>query len=608
MKQNRRTPKLLAGLLTLAMLLSLTAVFTIGTAAAGAPLKRSYTFYQADASMLDAETENKFIKADAWANIPWSEDLHCFEAQNAAVTAGLADPNFGGKFRAMWMKDESNAYLYFHISIKDTTTHEKYDSKNAWKSDGFIFAISEKGEVKDYGGDCRKTGTIVTLENAAGTNSQCLDYRIQRDNAAGTIEIQARYTYMNASSCVVGNNFLFEVEIQNSVAGYNPQKNGWNSTKDNHYNTGGSKNHGVGILSNVKGNAPIVLKYEDKIIGLMDADAENKATLPASYTKVNETLIYNVYNEATNLRVEDASYTNALLKLDGWKKDETVTYEPGAVVTVGSTPLVLTAVMEEIAVDLTMDVVFKSEGVAISSRDGNNKGELTLPTNANGKAIAAWKDASNGKLYAPGATYTVADPAATVTMEALYLGLQTQKGAAIQIKNPTAIRFGGTLAAADLTAYGASIKGAGVIIVKADLLTSDILADGIFTADELTAAGIAFDDVKAAAVEENFAGIKENITELNTEYAAIVYVELKYEGDATGRVYSTYDKTLHCRSVAQIAEKAYADRQEMKSNDYSFKVSKDYAVEPNFPDRSYSLYTRDQLDLLKSFYATQSGS
>ncbi len=299
--------KLLATVLVLAQVLCLGAVFAMGTsAAAPTTMNRSYTFYKADASMLDAN--GKFIKADAWANIPWSEDLHCFETKDSSITDGKADPNFGGKFQGMW----ADGYLYYHVVIYDTTP----TLATGWTKDGFIFSISETGQAVKYadGTACRKTDTRPSV---TGTGSkEGFEYSANRDDEHGIIDIQVRYTFHDANNAKAGNTILLDVMVQNNLAASGDlyQKNGWNDTKTKNYNTkvsgqNGAWYLGTGLLSPVSALNATPVKYNGNIIGL----TQNAAAEPALLTTKTEAITYNVYNSATNIRVEGATYTDKYL-------------------------------------------------------------------------------------------------------------------------------------------------------------------------------------------------------------------------------------------------------------------------------------------------------
>ncbi len=586
MKQRRSTTKLLAVVLVMAQLVCLMAMLAVNvTAAAENPLKRNYVFYQADASMLDPATDGKYIKADAWANIPWSETFNLYSH------SGTLLDTYSARFQGMWMKDDTagKAYLYYHIVVNDSTP----TGATNWTQDGFVLTISETGEALPLadGTTCFKTSTQATGTTREG-NNKGFEYRVDRNDTTGIIDISVRYTFVNADNAAAGKTILLDIMAQNNLGDDKSyQQTAWHSLQGNTYTA--SENLGKGTLSAVKGNAPVVFKFNDDIIFLMDKGADNKVTLPATYKKVKELLIINDKGRATG-----AIYSNELLKLVGWKNDS-VSYTPGETVTVADT-IVLKADMEAVLVDDSLDVLFKDGDDLVASFNKDGEGKVTLPTDIQGKAIAGWLDAE-GKLYAPGAVYTVT-ATEQITLTAAYIRVSTETGASVLMSDPSALRFYAKVNANDMTTYDARIKSAGMIFVETALLTEDILADGIITAAELTEANIAFIDVAAEKAAE-FNGALENIADATKEYSVSSYVVVTYEGDSEGRVYGAFEKDHHTRSVKAVAALAYADRSAVKTGEYVFRISNAHAIEPDFPGKSVSPYTEKQLDVLKALAA-----
>jgi hypothetical protein len=178
-------------------------------------------------------------------------------------------------------------------------------------------------------------------------------------------------------------------------------------------------------------------------------------------------------------------------------------------------------------------------------------------------------------------------------------------GASALIEEPTALRFEVQENAVSVSALGGVVKEKGAVIVETAKLTDAVLADGTFSAEELTAAGIAFDKVVFTTAENGiYYVVKENIADLSTSYSAIAYMTVEYDDHTTCVLTSDYRADRNSRSIKVIAEAAYADREtvsvELDGLNYRFKVSKDYAVgEIKF--FSYSPYTEEQLDLLANF-------
>ena len=131
------------------------------------------------------------------------------------------------------------------------------------------------------------------------------------------------------------------------------------------------------------------------------------------------------------------------------------------------------------------------------------------------------------------------------------------------------------------------------------------MADGTFTAEELTAAGIAFDKVVFTTAEDNvYSAVKDNITDVSVSYSAVSYLTVRYADNSVQSITSNYNETLNARSVKAVSEAAYADRANVRAEiegvNYKFKISKDYGLE-GFTLFSYSPYTEEQLDLLAKF-------
>ncbi len=257
-------------------------------------------------------------------------------------------------------------------------------------------------------------------------------------------------------------------------------------------------------------------------------------------------------------------------------------------------------------VDENDDVLFQYNGQNVLSMDKASNGTVTLPDYEMFGTFLGWEDAS-GKLYPVGGTYTVSG-SDQVVLTAVTLDIEDYEllsGASALIEEPTAIRFEVQENATAVSALGAVVKEKGAIIVETSRLTDAILADGTFSADELTAAGITFDKVVFTTAENGvYYAAKEGITDLGTDYSAVAYMTVEYEDDSTVTYTSAYNATRNSRSVKAIAEAAYADRATVRAEqngmNYMFKVSKDYAV-GDITFFSYSPYTEEQLDLLAEF-------
>ena len=257
-------------------------------------------------------------------------------------------------------------------------------------------------------------------------------------------------------------------------------------------------------------------------------------------------------------------------------------------------------------IDETDDVLFEYEGQVVASAEKTTNNTVTLPDYELFGTLLGWEDA-DGNLYPVGGTYTVTgDTQVRLSAVALQVtDYELLTGACALIEEPTAIRFEIKENAAALTALGTVIQEKGAIIVETSLLTDAILADGTFSAEELTAAGIAFDKIVFTTAEDSiYSAVKNNITDVSVSYSAVSYLSVKYADNSVQSITSNYDATLNARSVKAISEAAYADRETVRAEvdgiNYKFKVSKNYAV-GEFTMFSYSPYTEEQLDLLAKF-------
>lgn len=257
-------------------------------------------------------------------------------------------------------------------------------------------------------------------------------------------------------------------------------------------------------------------------------------------------------------------------------------------------------------IDETDDVLFEYEGQVVASANKSANNTVTLPDYELFGTLIGWKDAA-GNLYPVGGTYTVTG-SEQIHLTAVSLQVSDYEllpGACALIEEPTAIRFEVGENAAALAALGTVVQEKGVIIVQTSLLTEAILADGTFSAEELTAAGIAFDKIVFTTAKDGIYGaVKENITDVSVSYSAVSYLSVKYTDESVHSITSNYNETLNARSIKAIAEAAYADRETVRATvdgvNYKFKVSKNYAI-GDFTMFSYSPYTEEQLDLLAKF-------
>ena len=256
-------------------------------------------------------------------------------------------------------------------------------------------------------------------------------------------------------------------------------------------------------------------------------------------------------------------------------------------------------------IDENADVLLFQENTLVASLNKSGSNTVTLPdleTLDNDKMMIGWKDAQ-GKLYPVGGTIPVGEEQIRFTAVTIAsTDYEVLKGAAVLIQEPTALRFEIKENASALSALDTAVQEKGAIIVQTSLLTEEILADGTFSADELTAANVAFDKVVFTTAENDiYDAVKDQIADVGVAYSVVSFLTVRYADDTVKCYTSEYHKEDNSRSVREIAEMAYADRANIRAEVdgtlYKFKVSKEYAVE-NFTLFSYSPYTEEQLDVL----------
>lgn len=245
-------------------------------------------------------------------------------------------------------------------------------------------------------------------------------------------------------------------------------------------------------------------------------------------------------------------------------------------------------------VDETADVVYYSNGVAVASTAKGADGKVTLPAEASGSRIAAWKNRGDNKLYAPGSAFEVGG--AQVKFDAVFLNLTLQSGASVRLSGDAALKFEGLVSEfATLKDY---LSKTGIVIVETRLLNDEMIAKGV-TPAALTAAGIEFTKAEADSAA-TFEGTLDGITDTELLYSAIPYAVVKMGDGSTVEFGGEYAPENNARSVAAVSTAAYQDRAMIKASEYKFRANKDFGV-PNFEALSYSPYTMEQLALLKGF-------
>lgn len=258
-------------------------------------------------------------------------------------------------------------------------------------------------------------------------------------------------------------------------------------------------------------------------------------------------------------------------------------------------------------VDPDADVLFRVGEETVASMDAVD-GTVTLPEWDSRSAFVGWLDESGEHLYPAGYVFAVGDTDTQTVFTAATLELYLQAGASVLIEEPSAIRFTAVYDEAELESLEAFVTGAGGLAVAESLLTDAILADGYITGEELDAAGVAYETValEEAEGENMFRLILDEITDTSAVWAAGAYITVRYSDEANTerRFYTGYTAEDNARSVAQVAEAAFADRSnvgaELNGIHYAFRVSSDYAV-GDYAAFSFSPYTSAQLDLLRRF-------
>ncbi|MBQ9086414.1 MAG: hypothetical protein IJY47_04425 [Clostridia bacterium] len=210
-------------------------------------------------------------------------------------------------------------------------------------------------------------------------------------------------------------------------------------------------------------------------------------------------------------------------------------------------------------VDVIIDdiAVYKDEAVTVKI---NGEDESLLPATYN---LANYTEGDfafaviNGTEVVKDASYTVT--ADTVSIDVYSLGVTTLKGAAIRTTDAAALRFQTSIAKAEYDALVAAktanlIKGFEVGTLSIDYATLGAL--GQLKLDTAGATKTAATEVLAYG-EDNyvFNGVIEVAADkITAKYAAVGYATITFADDSTITVVSAYDRYVHARSVAEIAQ------------------------------------------------------
>lgn len=243
-------------------------------------------------------------------------------------------------------------------------------------------------------------------------------------------------------------------------------------------------------------------------------------------------------------------------------------------------------------VDEDDDAVFYNAGLAIASCKKDADGNVTLPAEASGAAVCAWKNRSDNKLYAAGSTYKVSK--ANEKFDAVTPNVALLEGARVRFATTGALKFEGTIEEFDdVKDY---VKKVGILFVKTADLTEEIAGAGA-TPASLTAAGIPFQKAEADAAA-SFEGVLENLTDKNEMWSALPYVTVELADGTTIEFAGTYTEENNSRSVAKVAQAAYEDRSQLKDTGYKNKVGSEFGV-TGFEALSFSPYNKTELAILK---------
>lgn len=247
-------------------------------------------------------------------------------------------------------------------------------------------------------------------------------------------------------------------------------------------------------------------------------------------------------------------------------------------------------------VDEDDDAVFYNAGLAVASCKKDENGNVTLPAEASGAAVCAWKNRNDNKLYAAGSTYKVSK--ANEKFDAVTPNVALLEGARVRLATTGALKFEGTIEEFDdVKDY---VKKVGILFVKTADLTEEIAGAGA-TPASLTAAGITFQKAEADAAAR-FEGVLENLTDKNEMWSALPYVAVELADGTTTEFAGTYTEENNSRSVAKVAQAAYEDRSQLKDTGYKNKVGSEFGV-TGFEVLSFSPYNKTELAILKKIFA-----
>ena len=251
------------------------------------------------------------------------------------------------------------------------------------------------------------------------------------------------------------------------------------------------------------------------------------------------------------------------------------------------------------AVDENANAVFYNNGIAVAGLNKDASGKVTLPSAVSDTKVCAWKNRADSKLYAAGSEFTVT-VGETARFDAVNPKTQLRTGASVRLPGTVAMKFEGSVA--DFEKYGDDLSKVGIVIAETALVTDELIANGV-TPAALTAANIAF--VKSETDKaETFEAVLEDITNCEKSYSAFPYIVVQTADGTTVEYAGDYSAENNSRSVIAVAEAAYADRVQIRSQTHSFKIGQEYGIR-GFERISYAPYTREQLAFLKKLLTAE---
>ncbi len=177
-----------------------------------------------------------------------------------------------------------------------------------------------------------------------------------------------------------------------------------------------------------------------------------------------------------------------------------------------------------------------------------------------GYQFAGWATPEGGLLPA-GAEYTVGEE--RIMFTTVWVAIETLEGASVRMIDPTGLRFTTDIEADSFAnlGYVADSVTFGTIIAPADYITDE------FTMEAFDNEGKAYLNIVNEAFSETndvyceFKSVISNIKNANytRAFAGRGYIRFTYSDGTEGILYSAFDTSANCRSVAEVAHSALLD-------------------------------------------------